>query len=151
MTFVGRNVGLKKMVSLIQLSLGITYMCLLGVTFCTGKQATTATFDGRSYISFSLQRSRIVSNNDEIVFEFRTNHPNGLILHVGQQYDYIYVAIVAGALEVAVNLGSGEYHTRVEPIGNKQDKYMDNQWYKVRISRDRNNVSKNHYHSGLIW
>lgn len=111
------------------------------MTLCTGKQATSATFNGQSYISYSLQRSRIVSTNDDIIFEFRTQHPNGLILHVGEQYDYIYVAIVQGDLQVAVNLGSGEYRTSVQPRGNKPDRYLDNEWHKVRISRDRRTVS----------
>ncbi|XP_072016599.1 neurexin-1-like [Amphiura filiformis] len=107
----------------------------------TDKQAISATFDGESYISYSLQRSRIVSNNDEIVFEFRTSRPNGLILHVGERYDYICVAIIHGVLEVAVNLGSGEFRTRVSRSG-KPDRYiMDNQWHTVRISRFRKAVS----------
>ena len=128
------------MISLSHLSPRIMYICLLVMTFCTGKQATSATFNGRSYISFSLQRSRIESIVDDVVFEFRTNRPNGLILHFGRQYDYFYVGIVNGMLDVAVNLGSGEFKTTVEPRGSKQDLYMDNEWHKVRISRDRKRV-----------
>ncbi|XP_033634372.1 neurexin-1-like isoform X4 [Asterias rubens] len=103
------------------------------------KVAITATFDGSSYLSYILKAEKINSDQDDIVFDFRTQHPNGLLLYVGEELDYIYAALVNGLLEVAVNLGSGEYWKSIQPR-REMDFFTDNNWHKVRISRTRADV-----------
>ena len=108
--------------------------------------AITATFDGSSYLSYILKAEKINSDQDDIVFDFRTQHPNGLLLYVGEELDYIYAALVNGLLEVAVNLGSGEYWKSIQPR-REMDFFTDNNWHKVRISRTRADVRSNFLHS----
>ena len=107
----------------------------------TGKTATSATFTGNTYISYSLAKKKISNNRDEVLFEFRTQSPTGLILSVGEEYDYIYAAMNGGRIEIAINLGSGEYReyitARRGPNG-----FMDNEWHKVRITRETTSVRK---------
>ena len=104
------------------------------------KTASRATFDGQSYISYSLARKQISSNRDEVLFDFRTQQPSGLILSVGESRDYIYVAMNGGNLEVAVNLGSGEYRQIIKPR-RRGESFTDNEWHKVRITRELTQVS----------
>ncbi|XP_022103696.1 neurexin-1-like isoform X2 [Acanthaster planci] len=101
--------------------------------------AITATFDGTSYISYSLALEEINTLQDDVIFDFRTQHPNGLLLYVGHESDFIYVALVNGLLEVAINLGSGEYRHSIQPR-REMDVFTDNNWHKVRISRTRGDV-----------
>ena len=104
------------------------------------KTASKATFDGQSYISYSLARRQIASDRDEVLFDFRTQQPSGLILSVGEQRDYIYAAMNGGNLEIAVNLGSGEYRETIRPRRGREN-FIDNEWHKVRITRELRDVS----------
>ncbi|XP_071834304.1 neurexin-1-like isoform X4 [Apostichopus japonicus] len=102
------------------------------------RQAISCTFDGNSYISYSLQRQAIDNEDDDIYFQFRTGHPNGLILHAGESNDFMYVALVKGLLEVAVNLGTGEFRVKISP--NPGESFYDNEWHKVKVIRRRTNI-----------
>lgn len=114
-------------------------MPLLGET---GKTATSATFDGNTYISYSLIKKKISNNRDEVLFEFRTQSPAGLILSVGEEYDYIYAAMNGGRIEIAINLGSGEYREFIT-ARRGQSGFIDNEWHKVRITRENTEVREN--------
>lgn len=114
----------------------IILLTLLGDT---GKTATSATFDGNTYISYSLIKKKISNNRDEVLFEFRTQSPAGLILSVGEEYDYIYAAMNGGRIEIAINLGSGEYREFIT-ARRGQSGFIDNEWHKVRITRENTEV-----------
>ncbi|XP_030834440.1 neurexin-3-like isoform X2 [Strongylocentrotus purpuratus] len=105
-----------------------------------GKTATSATFDGNTYISYSLIKKKISNNRDEVLFEFRTQSPAGLILSVGEEYDYIYAAMNGGRIEIAINLGSGEYREFIT-ARRGQSGFIDNEWHKVRITRENTEVT----------
>ncbi|XP_071507463.1 neurexin-3-like, partial [Diadema antillarum] len=98
------------------------------------KQSTSATFEGSEYISYSLHKRKISSTRDETMFEFRTIRPTGLILSVGEHSDFIYAAMNHGKVEVAVNVGSGEFRELISPL--KPNGFIDNTWHKVRITRE---------------
>ena len=117
----------------------------------TGKTATSATFDGNTYISYSLIKKKISNNRDEVLFEFRTQSPAGLILSVGEEYDYIYAAMNGGRIEIAINLGSGEYREFIT-ARRGQSGFIDNEWHKVRITRENTEVREIKFcFSIIIW
>nr|XP_054759343.1 neurexin-3-like [Lytechinus pictus] len=105
----------------------------------TGKTATSATFDGNTYISLSLDKKQISASRDELLFEFRTQSPTGLIISNGE-HDYLYVAMNGGRIEIAINLGSGEYREFIS-ARRGPDGFIDNQWHKVRITRENTQVT----------
>ncbi|XP_071501894.1 neurexin-3-like [Diadema antillarum] len=106
----------------------------IGLTCNELKQSTSATFEGSEYISYSLHKRKISSTRDETMFEFRTIRPTGLILSVGEHSDFIYAAMNHGKVEVAVNVGSGEFRELISSL--KPNGFIDNTWHKVRITRE---------------
>lgn len=104
-----------------------------GETCGKERQAVSATFDGTAYISYSLDEQPIDSTSDDVTFQFRTRHPNGLILHFGDVVDFMYVALEMGNLVVAVDLGGGEFRATIRPTQGVP--FTDNAWHKVAIIR----------------
>ncbi|XP_033109086.1 neurexin-3-like isoform X2 [Anneissia japonica] len=102
---------------------------------CEPKKTAAGTFSGDSYFYYDLSKGEeIASDNDDITFDFRTQHPNGLILGATDD-DYIYVALSDGHLHVKFNLGSGAFD---EKMGLQS--LSDNNWHRVYIQRKRQNV-----------
>ncbi|XP_059159974.1 chondroitin sulfate proteoglycan 4-like [Physella acuta] len=83
---------------------------------------------GESYIQNSLKDA---SSQTRIQLEFQTGLPHGLLLLAAGQTDYVIVQLIAGTLEVRVNLGSGE-----AVILSARGVRLDNQrWHSLVINR----------------
>ncbi|XP_071963848.1 neurexin-1a-like [Antedon mediterranea] len=107
---------------------------------CWGKKAkakktAAGTFDGDAYFYYDLSNDGIDSSNDDITFEFRTQHTTGLILGAKHQYDYLYVGLSDGHLHVKYNVGSGAFDRKMG-----WQSLADNSWHRVNIRRTSQEV-----------
>ncbi|CAL1526179.1 unnamed protein product [Lymnaea stagnalis] len=105
------------------------------------KVPSDATFLGTQYFSYNLSSKGdgVVSNQDQIMLDFRTKQPSSLLFHTGDSKDYITAGLIDGAIFLAVNLGSGQYEAVIRPTPARFD---DNRWHQLVIRREAKELTR---------
>ncbi|CAF3641513.1 unnamed protein product [Adineta steineri] len=111
-----------------------SYRCLCDETnyqgtHCQNERRTNElTFQGKQYFKYDLLDS-ILSSNEIITFEFKTNHYNGLLFQLIDSQ--IYIKLKQGQLLIEYRLNNNSWHESLT-----KDLYLiDNQWHYVQIKR----------------
>ena len=85
------------------------------------------TFNGKKYLKYNLNRS-ILSLNELIQFQFKTNHYNALLFQLIDQQ--IYIKLKQGQIIIEYRFNNQWYESSTK------DLYLiDNQWHNVQIKR----------------
>ncbi|CAG5125145.1 unnamed protein product, partial [Candidula unifasciata] len=100
-----------------------------------------ATFLGTQYLSYNLSSKGDVmaSNQDQIMFDFRTKQASSLLFYTGNGKDYITVGLLDGGIFLSVNLGSGLFEDEIRPSHTRFD---DNRWHQVVIRREAKELTR---------
>ncbi|KAK2170670.1 hypothetical protein LSH36_1g09011 [Paralvinella palmiformis] len=95
-----------------------------------------ATFFGSEYLSYDLSQKGepVVSTNDHVTFQFKTQQANGLLFYTGDGSDFLVVALLEGGLLVHITLLSGSFEVEIAPSKGFQ-RFDDNKWHSVIVER----------------
>ncbi|XP_052769324.1 neurexin-1-like isoform X2 [Mya arenaria] len=103
------------------------------------RQAVEAMFKGMQYLTYDLTQrgDPIFSANDHLSLYFKTTQSNGLLFFTGESNDYMTVTLKNGAVQVAMDLGSGKFEDTADMGGYKLD---DGQWHHLKVTRNTRQV-----------
>ncbi|CAF3046431.1 unnamed protein product [Rotaria sp. Silwood2] len=109
------------------------YKCLCDETDYQGehceyeRKPNELTFNGKNYLKYSFNQT-LLSINEIIQFQFKTNHYNALLFHIIEQN--LYIKLKQGQIIIEYRSNNQLYESSTK------DLYLiDNQWHYVQIKR----------------
>ncbi|CAF0863611.1 unnamed protein product [Rotaria sordida] len=109
------------------------YKCLCDETDYQGEHCeyehkpNELTFNGKKYLKYNFNQT-IISKNEIIQFQFKTNHYNALLFHIIEQN--LYIKLKQGQIIIEYRSNNQLYESSTK------DLYLiDNQWHYVQIKR----------------
>ncbi|XP_068741835.1 contactin-associated protein-like 2 [Montipora capricornis] len=95
--------------------------------------------DGDDFVSYKLSgyRWKIIRAKDKvkIKFDFKTIHPDGMLLYIGRKdvlADFLIVDLIHGKLRVFVNLGDNNLKRKGDLL--VESSFADNKWHKIHLN-----------------
>ena len=76
------------------------------------------------------------TQQDRIIFRFKTANQNGSLLQCGREQDYLVIELLHGFILLRWNLGSGEMYLHV-----REKACDDDKWHSVRIIRNQRQLN----------
>jgi hypothetical protein len=115
------------------------YKCLCDETDYQGKncqyerQTTELTFHGKQYLTYHFNKT-ILSSNEILTFQLKTNHYNGLLFQLIDSQ--LYIKLKQGQLILEYRINNSWY----EFLPSRDVYLIDNQWHYVQIKRNHGQI-----------